>query len=54
MKPTQIVIDAITKAFPKEANEMLAELKYDSIMRCWYFVRGKVFTGIEDDGYIHQ
>jgi hypothetical protein len=54
MKPTQVVVEAVTKAFPKEASDILAELKYDNIMKCWFFVRWGMFVGVEENGYIHS
>ena len=54
MTPTQVVIESIRKSFPQQAEEILSDLKYDSIMKCWYFVRNGIFTGIESCGYIHQ
>ena len=54
MKPSQVVIDAISNAFPKESKEILASLQYDGILGCWYFTRWGMFVGVELDGYIHS
>jgi hypothetical protein len=50
----QAVIASIRKAYPNEADEILAALRYDNIMRCWYFIRGGVYTACESCGYRHQ
>jgi hypothetical protein len=48
-----LVVAAIVKAYPKEAVDILAELKYDHLMKCWFFWRNGVFVGIEENGYLH-
>ena len=45
------VIDAIIKAWPDQAVEILQELKFN---RDHYFInRWGMYVGIEFDGYIH-
>ena len=51
--PPKEVIDAIMKRYPDKCDEILKELKFDSIMGCFYFIRDGVFFGVEKDGYIH-
>ena len=53
MKPTETVVTALRNAWPTQADEILATLKYDSLMGCWYFVRWGQYVGIESDGFIH-
>jgi len=47
------VLQAIIRAFPKEAEEILKSLKHDSICNYWYFTRWGLFVGVEKDGFIH-
>jgi hypothetical protein len=54
MKPSDIVVQAIQNAFPKDADEILTSLQFDGIMNCWYFTRWGMFVGVELDGYIHS
>ena len=35
------------------AKELADTVRYDSLNRCHYFVRGGIFHGIEADGYLH-
>lgn len=50
--PTKIV-DAVVKAFPKEAEEIVSSLRWSSDH--WSFVRWGMYIGIEPkDGYIHS
>lgn len=52
--PTQTVIDSIKKSFPKDAMEILDSLRFDHIMKCFYFTRWGMFVGVELDGFIHS
>jgi hypothetical protein len=50
------VIEAIQrKFFPdvEQIRKVLAELRYDSLNRCWYFTHAGMYHGVEEDGYIH-
>lgn len=45
---------AIVKAFPNDAGEILAELKWDCLNGCFFFQRWGMYVGVEAvDGYIH-
>jgi len=52
--PSKAVTDSIRQRYPKEAVRILGELKWDAIMKCWYFYLGDLFLGVELDGYIHS
>lgn len=51
---SDVVIAAVKKAFPDQADLILAETKWDSLNGCYYFIRWGMFVGIEEDGYIHS
>lgn len=46
-----VVRDAIHKAFPKDALEILRELRWNRDH--FYFRRWGMYVGVERDGYIH-
>lgn len=50
----EIVEASIRVAFPKEADKIISELKYDSLMGCYYFHLYGMYMGVEHDGYIHS
>lgn len=52
--PPDIVLEAIKKAFPTHADDIIKELKYDSLCDFWHFNRWGTFIGVERDGYIHS
>lgn len=52
--PNEIIQAAIRNAFPKDAEAILADLKYDTLNGNWYFWRHGVYVGVEHDGYIHS
>ena len=37
----------------RERNVVCDDLKWDTIMGCYFFTRGAMFYGVELDGYIH-
>lgn len=53
----QAVIDSVKLKYAEQpffANDVLNDLKYDHLNKCWYFNRGGIYHGIEEkDGYIH-
>lgn len=50
----QVVVDNITSSF-KDAEGILADLKWDSLNKNYYFNRWGMYIGIEpNDGYIHS
>jgi len=51
--PNAEVVRSIQRVYGEKAAEVLSELKYDHICRCWYFVKDGVYFGVEEDGYIH-
>jgi hypothetical protein len=53
MKPTEVVIKSIRESYPKDADSIISELKYNSLCGYWYFTRWGMFFGIEKDGEIH-
>jgi hypothetical protein len=44
---------AIREAFPKDADTIIAELRWFPLEGCFGFSRWGMFVGIERDGYIH-
>jgi len=36
-----------------DAAELVAALKFDTLMGCYYFVRGGLYHGVELDGHVH-
>ena len=48
-----IVDEAIRKAFPKDAEEIIKEVRWDALQGCYFFNRWGMYVGIEPDGYIH-
>src|SRR6266851_10209958 len=46
------VVDALIKAWPEQAVEILEQLNYDSMNGCYYFSRWGMYVGVEYDGYI--
>ena len=49
----QPIVDAIIKAWPDQAVEILGELKYDHLNGCYFLNRWGMYVGIEENGYIH-
>jgi hypothetical protein len=49
----QVVVDSIRNGFQEHSDDILQDLQFDSIMGCYYFYRGRIFYGIECDGYCH-
>jgi len=49
--PQPAVVDAIRKAFPDQADEILAQLRLNRDH--WYFQRWGMYVGVEFDGHIH-
>lgn len=47
-----VVVEAIRNAF-KDADAILAELRWDALNGCFYFSRWGMYVGVERDGYIH-
>lgn len=52
--PDEVIKDSIRKSFPKDAEAIIADLKYDTLNRNWFFYRYGVYVGVEHDGYIHS
>jgi len=51
--PNEAIKASIRKAYPDDAEAILADLKYDTLNRNWFFYRHGMYVGVEDDGYIH-
>jgi hypothetical protein len=49
----EVVYEAIFKAWPDQATEVVEQLGYDSLNGNWHFNRWGMYVGVEDDGYIH-
>ncbi len=49
----ETVKEAVEKGFPNNP-EVLAEMRWDSIMGCWLIDLFNMTIGIETDGYIHS
>ena len=47
----QAVLEAIARAWPDQAVEILAERRHNRDH--WYFQRWGMYVGVEYDGYIH-
>ncbi len=47
------VVNALIKAWPDQAVEILEQLRRDSMNGCYYFNRWGMYVGVEYDGYIH-
>ena len=52
--PDETIQTAIREAFPKSADAILADLKYDTLNRNWFFYLHGTYVGVEHDGYIHS
>jgi hypothetical protein len=54
---TDVVIKALKAAFPSDThsirNNILNDVKWDSLNGCYYFQRWGMYVGVEEDGYIH-
>lgn len=52
-----VVVEAIKKAFPDHTkdytNNLLHEVKWDHLNRCFFFVKWGMYVGVEEDGHIH-
>lgn len=48
------VANAVRDAFPKSADEILQDIKLNSLERYWYFNRWGMYIGVETDGFIHS
>jgi hypothetical protein len=61
MIPPETVPTAVTEGLQRYAGQhegetlqaLLADLKWDSMMRCYYFWRHGMFHGVELDGHVH-
>jgi hypothetical protein len=51
--PPEAVLTAIREAFPKDAEKIIASLRYHSGDGFWSFERHGQFVGVERSGYIH-
>jgi hypothetical protein len=55
---TDIVINALKERFPNDTccirNNILNEVEWDSMNRCYYIERWGMYIGIEENGYIHS
>ncbi len=49
----QAVLKSILEHYPKEAGDIILDLKYSNLQGCWYFYLNGMYIGIEPDGYIH-
>jgi hypothetical protein len=55
MPPARVIEAVITKFSPdyNQAAKVIAELKYDSVKRCWYFFHAGMYHGVDPvDGFI--
>jgi len=48
-----VAIEAIKKAFPHHAQDILGELRWSEVNGCFYFTKWGMYVGVELDGYIH-
>jgi len=51
--PDEAVQASIRKAYPADADAILAEIKYDTLNCNWFFYRHGMYVGVENDGHIH-
>lgn len=51
----EAIVESIKRAFPKEADEILAEIEFNGLKfdPYFYFNRWGMFVGVELDGHIH-
>jgi hypothetical protein len=49
----EVVVEAIVKAWPEQAAEILPAMERNHFGGHWYFNRWGMYVGVEDDGYIH-
>jgi hypothetical protein len=49
----EVVKASIHKSFPAQAELILKDLQFDTIMGCYYFTLCGQFVGCELDGYCH-
>lgn len=47
------VVKAIRAKFGRDADQWIAKLSWDGLMKCWYFTYAGMFHGVEPDGCIH-
>jgi hypothetical protein len=47
------VRQAIWKAYPDQAGEIISSLEWDGLNGNFYFWRWGMYVGVELDGYIH-
>lgn len=50
----KIMEDAIRKAWPEDADAIIASVRWDSLLGCWFFERFGMTIGVEKDGCIHS
>lgn len=50
------VIESVKNRFPEfeKYSSILEKIKWDGMNKCFFFMSGNVYTGIELDGYMHQ
>jgi hypothetical protein len=48
------VVQAVVKAWPDQAVEILRDIRPDTLNGCWGFRRWGMYVGVEYDGYIHS
>jgi hypothetical protein len=49
----EVVKASIRKSFPSQAELILKDLQFDTIMGCYHFNLCGMFVGVELDGYVH-
>lgn len=55
MEPNRdVLVKAVTDAFPDQAEEILKTVWWSGITGCWLFQRWGMTIGVEPDGYIHS
>lgn len=51
---SEVARKAVEQAFPKDAEDILKGVRWDSLYGCWTFNRWGMLVGIEEDGTIHS
>lgn len=49
----EAVETALRQAWPDQADDILADLKWQALDGFFFFTRWGMFVGVETDGYIH-
>lgn len=49
----KVLIEAVNKSFPNDAEKILKEVRWSMLDGCWLFQYCGMTVGVEKDGYVH-